>query len=262
MTVEEVLEIYEKEIAPVKLSDDFCAKYKMYDNSGIIINCGKPVTEILFSLDLSEKVVDLAVKDGCNLIITHHPAIYGGISRFDLNRSPQARAIAKCLKNDISVISMHLNSDAAPYGIDYHLMKGFGGENPRILCEIEGGGYGRLYDIPPVDCDALVRMVADTFNTNRFECFGVFKDRIKRVASFCGAGCDDNTIAFAVDGGADLFVSSDMKHHQIAQLVESGIAVIQLTHYSAEAYGFEEIYYKVKDKIPAQSYFYHDGRTA
>ena len=133
MTVEEVLEIYEREIAPVKLSDDFCAKYKMYDNSGIIINCGKPVESVLFSLDFSEKAVDLAVSDGCNLIITHHPAIYGGISRLDVIKNPQARAIAKCLKNDVSVISMHLNSDVAPLGIDHYLMEAFGGTNPRVL---------------------------------------------------------------------------------------------------------------------------------
>ena len=71
MTVEEVLEIYEREIAPVKLSDDFCAKYKMYDNSGIIINCGKPVESVLFSLDFSEKAVDLAVSDGCKIGRAH-----------------------------------------------------------------------------------------------------------------------------------------------------------------------------------------------
>lgn len=262
MTVEEVLEIYEREIAPVKLSDDFCAKYKMYDNSGIIINCGKPVESVLFSLDFSEKAVDLAVSDGCNLIITHHPAIYGGISRLDVIKNPQARAIAKCLKNDVSVISMHLNSDVAPLGIDHYLMEAFGGTNPRVLCNIEGGGYGRLYKIMPITPDGLVRRVADFFKTNRFECFGVLKDRIETVASFCGAGCDDNTIAFAIESGADIFVSSDIKHHQIAQLVESGIAVVQLTHYSAEAYGFEEIYFKLNDKLPVDSFFFFDDRLA
>ena len=133
MTVEEVLELLEREVAPVKLSDDFCAKYKMYDNSGIIINCGREVTGALFSLDLSEEAVRRAKESGLNLIVTHHPAIYGGISRFDLKNNAHARALAECIKHDISVISMHLNFDAAPSGIDYHLMKGLGGEEKGAL---------------------------------------------------------------------------------------------------------------------------------
>ena len=35
-----------EEVAPVALSDEFCKKYKMYDNSGIIINCGTEIAEI------------------------------------------------------------------------------------------------------------------------------------------------------------------------------------------------------------------------
>ena len=70
MTVEDIFSILEREVAPVKLSDDFCAKFKMYDNSGIIINCGVPVTGALFALDLSENAVSKAEELGFNLIIT------------------------------------------------------------------------------------------------------------------------------------------------------------------------------------------------
>ena len=140
MTVEEVFGLLEKSVAPVKVSDDFCAKFKMYDNSGIIINCGEKVSGALFSLDLSEAAADKAAELGYNLIVTHHPAIYGGISRFDLTSSAQSRALAKCIKNGVSVISMHLNFDAAPQGIDYYLMRGLGGENAKVLAQVEGGG--------------------------------------------------------------------------------------------------------------------------
>ena len=61
MTVGQALALYENKVAPVKVSDDFCAKYKMYDNSGVIIDCGKEVTGVLFTLDLSEAAVKLAV---------------------------------------------------------------------------------------------------------------------------------------------------------------------------------------------------------
>lgn len=260
MTVEEMLALLEQSVAPVRLSGDFCAKYKMYDNSGIIINCGQPVTGALFSLDLSEAAAERAIWLGYNLIVTHHPAIYGGISRVDIENSAQSRAIATCLKHGVSVISLHLNFDAAPQGIDYHLMRGLGGEKGEVLCGVEGGGYGRVYPVPEQTLTQLVQHIKTAFSTERIIFYGEDNKTINSVASFCGAGCDDDTIAFAKLKHADAFVSSDLKHHQIAELVESGIAVIQLTHYSAESYGFNKIYQSVKTKLELPSSIFTDVR--
>lgn len=262
MTVEEVFSYLERSVAPVKLSDDFCAAYKMYDNSGIIINCGKPVTGALFSLDLSEAAVEEAVKLGYNLVVTHHPAIYGGVSRFDLANIPQSRALATCLKHGISVISMHLNLDAAPRGIDYYLMRGLGGTDGKVLCKIQDGGYGRVYEIAPITIEEFLKNIEKNFNTRRAVCHGDNSGTVKKVASFCGAGCDENSIAFAKAEKADAFVSSDLKHHQICELVESGITVVQLTHYSAEAYGFKRVYEDIKDGLSVPSSLFFDGRFA
>ena len=53
-------------------------------------------------------------------------------------------------------------------------------------------------------------------------------------------------IYFAKAQGVDVMISADYKHHFIAQALEMGVAVIVLTHYSAEAYGFEKYYEKVR----------------
>ena len=220
-------EIFDKleTIAPVALSNEFCAKFKMYDNSGIIIDCKEDIKGALFSLDLSFKAIEEAKKRGFNLIVTHHPAIFGGISRISADD-----LIGTCLKCGISVISMHLNFDAAPCGIDYHLMRGLGGEKAEILDEIQGGGYGRVYSVKEVKFGELESAVCKNFNTQRALFYGDKEKKIKKVASFCGAGCNNEAIAFAKCHGADAFVSSDMKHHEIAALIEKGINVIHLTH--------------------------------
>lgn len=262
MTVEEAFNLLETQVAPVKVSDDFCAKYKMYDNSGIIINCGGNVSGALFSLDLSEAAAKRAVELGFNLIVTHHPAIYGGISRFDLLNCAQSRALAICLKNGISVISMHLNFDAAPQGIDYFLMHGIGGAEAKVLAQVEGGGYGRVYSICPRTMPQLTQDLQKIFNTNRIIVHGDMQGEISKVASFCGAGLDDSAIAFAKAEKVDAVVSSDLSHHRISELVESGIAVIQLTHYCAENYGFNQIYQNVKTKLQIPSSYFCDERFA
>lgn len=258
MTVEEVFNILEKDVAPVALSNEFCATCNGYDNSGIIVNCGNAVTGVLFALDLSEVAVAEAVKKGYNLIVTHHPAIYGGISRIDVTSTPQSRAIAKCVQCGISVISMHLNFDAAPQGIDYYLMKGLGGEVCSVMCALHGGGYGRAYSVSATPVVLFVENVAKEFNTQRAVYHGDKNIVVKKVASFCGAGCDEAAISFAKSNCCNLLVSSDLKHHQITELVESGIGVLQLTHYCSEVYGLNRIYNKLKESITPSSFFFDE----
>lgn len=262
MTVEEVLHILEERIAPVSLSDEFCAKYKMYDNSGIIINCANKVSGALFSLDFSEETVKKAIEKGYNLIVTHHPAIYGGISRIDITQSPKARAIEKCINSGISVISMHLNFDAAPKGIDYYLMQGLGGKDCKVCAPVSGGGYGRVYDVKPMPIDEFLKKVNAEFKTHRAVYYGDENIIVSKVGSFCGAGFDDTNMNFTIENNCNLFVSSDLKHHEICELVERGVGVLHLTHYCAESYGFMRIYENIKENINLPSSFFFDERFA
>ena len=248
-------EIFKKleEVAPVALSDEFCRKYRMYDNSGIIIDCKEEINGALFSLDLSFKAINEAKKRGFNLIVTHHPAIFGGISRISADDT-----IGTCLKSGISVISMHLNFDSAPNGIDYHLMRGLGGEEAEILDDVQGGGYGRLYGVKEIKFSELERTVCGNFNTKRALFYGDGNKPVKKIASFCGAGCNNEAINCARRGGADVFVSSYMKHHEIAALIGMGINVIHLTHYSAENYGFNKIYTQLSSALSIPTAYFAD----
>ncbi|MDE6597064.1 MAG: Nif3-like dinuclear metal center hexameric protein [Clostridia bacterium] len=225
----------------------------MYDTSVIIIDSGNDINGALFSLDLSTNAVKEAKARGYNLIVTHHPAIYGGISRICAND-----AVAQCVKEGISVISMHLNFDAAPEGIDYHLMKGLGGDKAEILSPVTGGGYGRAYEIYSIAFSEYVEKIKSTFSSQRVLAYGEEKS-IKKVASFCGAGYDDNAMNFAVAQKVDLFVSSDLKHHEITALLTRGLNVIHLTHYSAENYGFNKIYLKIREELKVPSAYFCDG---
>ena len=78
MRLSEIYKILD-EIAPKALSDEYCAKYGAYDNSGILVDVGEDVTSILFTLDLTNASIAHAKEIGANLIVTHHPVIYGKI---------------------------------------------------------------------------------------------------------------------------------------------------------------------------------------
>ena len=125
MTLNDVYKIAD-EIAPKALSDALCSKYGMYDNSGVLVDTGKSVDGILFSLDFSLGAIAAAIKAKRRLIVTHHPAIYGKIGNLVGGESSHGvrdvlgtgGKLIQAIENGISVLSMHLNLDCADGGID------------------------------------------------------------------------------------------------------------------------------------------------
>ena len=134
-------------LAPFALSAEYVARFGARDNSGIIVDLGEEIAGVLFSLDLSLAAVAEAKRAGANCIVTHHPAIWDAPRRITPEDTP---ALQRCLREGISVISAHLNLDAAEGGIDEWMMRGLGGKTPLACMEqLQGGAYGRVYDVPP-----------------------------------------------------------------------------------------------------------------
>ena len=267
-------EIYKiaNELAPKTFSDAYCAAYNAYDNSGVLVDTGEDIHGVLFTLDLTFAAIDKAIALGANLIITHHPAMYGKINhaRIDADDLTE-RKMLKCIRNGISVISMHLNLDCAPNGIDESLASGICDSamaiNPQegvltrclsIMDKVEDAGYGRAYNVQETTLSALVAQMKTTFETNRILVYGDGDKSIHRVASFCGAGADDKAVVFAKKEGVQAIVSSDFKHHVLTAAVESGLAVIVLTHYASENYGFKKYYKKIRQQMEIPCEYHTD----
>ena len=242
--------------APKALSDEYCRLFNAYDNSGILIDLGKEVHGALFSLDLTLDAIAKAEELGADVIVTHHPAIYGKIGRLDIADVSVGKKLLLCAEKGISVISMHLNLDCAKDGIDENLMLGIcrsAGAGmrstekncPQIMHKFENGGYGRAYDITPVSLGELKKGMEKEFSSSRLQIYGDEKKEIRRAASFCGAGADEEAVEFAVKSGADVMVSSDFKHHVLFYAREMGVAVLAITHYASENYGFKKYYEKI-----------------
>ena len=71
--VQQVLEILEQ-IAPPELA---CS----WDNVGLLVDAGRPVTSIMTALDITADVVRDAAESGCELIVSHHPVIFDPLRR-------------------------------------------------------------------------------------------------------------------------------------------------------------------------------------
>ena len=243
---------------PKKLSDVYVKNFGAHDNSGVLIDTGDDITGMVFSLDLSGGAIAAAKARGANLIVTHHPAIFFPVSALNVQDASGARLVS-CLRAGICVISMHLNLDFAPEGTDYHLAKGIGGQDVSDTYEnIDGGAYGRVYDVRRQSFADFCAHVSKEFHTGRLLSYGA-EGEISRAASFCGAGVDGGAIRFAKEHGADVIVSSDVKHNYICDILESGMRLVVLTHYASENYGFKKIYQKIGDKLGVPAYYHEDG---
>lgn len=254
MRLKTIYEIVDR-IAPFALSREYIEKYGMHDNSGIQLDCGEEITKILYSLDLSARAVERAKEIGADCIFTHHPAVFTPL--YSLSAHGTGKHVLACARAGISVISAHLNLDCARDGIDESLMHGLGGaREEKLMHALTGGGYGRVYPVAEKTASAFVEEIEKTFLTKRVLCYG--NRPVKRVASFCGAGMDGESVAFAIENGADTIVTSDQKHHLLLEAKEAGLNVILLTHYAAEHYGFQKFYQKIKEALPIGHEFFTD----
>ena len=248
--------------APKALSDEYCRKYDGYDNSGILVDGGKEVHKILFSLDFSGAALDTAEREGADLLVTHHPAVYAKIGSI-LSSDPQGKNLHRAIGGGISVISMHLNFDCAAEGIDEWFMRAAGGKaGGGEICErltAPGCGYGRVFDLAPLSAAALAERTAKALSAKRVWCYGGEKP-VQRAAVFCGAGGSEACVRHAAAAGADCILSADFKHHAVCLALEYGLSVVQFTHYASENYGFHRIYRTVKERLDAECRYFSDER--
>lgn len=104
-----------------------------WDNSGL--QTGDPGMEIssaLVALDVTEAVVEEAVRTGSNLILSHHPLIFSGIRKIT-GRSSTERIIMNSIRNNIAIYSAHTNLDMVSNGVSKKMALKLGLENISVL---------------------------------------------------------------------------------------------------------------------------------
>lgn len=124
------------------------AYQESYDNSGLL--CGdldKTIQKAVVSLDITENVIDEAISEGCDLIISHHPLTMNGFKKLT-GRSEPERCLVKAVKNDVAIYSGHTNFDSIEGGVSSKLAEKLGLQNCRILSADKGSVMKLVTFIP------------------------------------------------------------------------------------------------------------------
>jgi dinuclear metal center YbgI/SA1388 family protein len=129
---------------------------EQYDNTGLITgDADWECTGIICSLDATEEVVKEAISKKCNLIVAHHPIVFGGLKKIN-GKNYIEKTIIAAIKNDIAIYAIHTNLDNVIEGVNGKMAAMLGLKNISILSSKEGT-LKKLFTFVPVDKAAQVR---------------------------------------------------------------------------------------------------------
>ena len=200
-----------------------------YDNSGLLV--GNPVAEVsgvVFALDVSHAVIDEAIGNGANLIVTHHPLMFSPVKRL-LENDFESALICRLIRAGISLISAHTNLDQSPGGINDTLAEVIG------LTDVTGEGFLRVGAVAqPMSAADLAAHI----NRRLGDVVRIMGDPqriISRVGLCSGSGSDEWAAAAAM--GAQAFLTGEAKHHHALAASASGVVILEAGHHATEEPG-------------------------
>ncbi len=203
-----------------------------WDNSGFAVgNEHSDVSSLLIGFDCTPDLVDEAIAVGADMIVTHHPLIFGGVKKIS-DSNAIGRAIIKAIKNDIVVYACHTNMDKVLNGVSGTLAAEIGLKNIGILdVQSDGNGLGVIGELPvaqyPEDflADIKKKLGLQVIRSSQ-----PLSRPIKKVA-LCG-GSGRSLIAEAIKAGADLYITGDVSYHDF--YCPDGFMVADIGHYESE----------------------------
>ena len=235
-TVHEVVAAIER-LAPLPYAQD-------WDNVGLLVEPPgtRVVGTVFLAVDLNEAVFEEALDEGADFLIVYHPPIFGGLSRMRLN-DPMQNLLLQAIQRGIPIHSPHTALDAAQGGLNDWLLEAFGRvEHCRPIAPYideepsQGVGAGRVARlVEPMSLAGAVERIKAHLELGHVRVaegarHGDPGAIVHEVAVCPGAGGS----LFEGLHGPDLFLTGEMRHHDVLAKVASGASVVVCDHTNTE----------------------------
>jgi dinuclear metal center YbgI/SA1388 family protein len=220
-----VRELYEKLSAriPEELSES-------WDNDGIMC-CSddyREVERVLVALDVTDEVVDYAIDNGFDVIISHHPLVFKPISSVNPDNHI-SRKLIKLIKADVSVLSFHTRADKVRGGVNDCLAR------LLQLADVEPFGEGDLGRIGHLEAETSLEEFAERVKSALGIDRLIASDARNPVYTVALVGGDGKSyVDEARDIGADTYISGRIGYNVMEEAEELGINLIEAGHYATE----------------------------
>ena len=217
-----------------------------YDNVGLLV--GDPeadVSKVVLTLDCTMKAVEYAKSVGAELIISHHPLIFGGIDNV-LADKHDGRIISTLIKNDIALIASHTNLDMTDEFGNRAISEALGAESIELIPEVPCGHW--FTNNKPRKLSEYAVYARDCIGSS-----GVISisdgDRLVSKVFVQGGSFDEDSVPYILDAGIDTVISGEIKHHICVLFEEYGVSTLILGHSATE-----QIYLPVFSKLLEQKF--------
>lgn len=221
-----------------------------WDNVGLLVGrAEKEVKKIYVALDATEDVIDAAISQDADMLITHHPMIFSPIKQIT-DENFIGRRVVKLLQHDISYYAMHTNYDVLGMAkLSGNILGLCDAKVLEVTDEDKMEGIGRVgyltEEITLKECSELVK---EKFDLEGVKVFGDMKKLVKRVAISPGSGKHMTELAIA--NGADVFITAEIDHHEGIDSVDRGTAIIDAGHYGLEHIFIHDISEYLRERLP------------
>lgn len=211
-----------------------------WDNPGFQAGrADKEIRKVLVALDATDEVVEQAVREHADLLVTHHPLIFKPLSLVN-DQNFISRRIVRLLQADICYIAMHTNFDIAP-GCMADLAAARLGIQPECPLEVTGEadgvpvGIGKVGTLPgAMTVEELAAYVKERFGLPFVTVYGTeaVKEPVTRIAVSPGSG--GSMVGPAIRQQVQVLITGDIGHHDGIDAAARHMAVIDAGHYGIE----------------------------
>ena len=225
-----------------------------------------PVRRIRLAVDAVADTVDEALERGDDLLIAHHPLLLRGVTSIAEDRYKGA-LLARLIRAGCALIAAHTNADVVDTGTSAVLAERLGLEGLVPIAPGEGGGIGRVGALPAaVPLGRLAGRLAELLpaTASGVRVAGTYEREIRTVAVCAGAG--DAYLSHPAVVGADLYVTSDLRHHPASEareraLLGAGPALVDVSHWASEWLWLDRAADELRALLPDVTVSVSDLRT-
>jgi dinuclear metal center YbgI/SA1388 family protein len=211
-----------------------------WDAVGLV--CGDPaesVDRVLFAVDPTAAVVDEAIETGAQLLVTHHPLLLTPVHGVPAD-DPKGRLVHRLIRAGAGHFVAHTNADRAPgSGVNDALAAVLGLTDPVPLEPVPGDPRAGLGRVGRLAAPMTLRQFAGHAAAVLPATVGgvrVAGDVDRRVTTVAVCGGSGGSLAdAAARAGADVLLTSDLKHHPVSEMIDSGgLALCDVGHFASE----------------------------
>ncbi len=234
------------ELAPFRLAEE-------WDNVGLLV--GDPaalVTGILVALDVTPSVLVEAKRQGCNLIVAHHPLLFHPLAQIRAD-DPTAALVMQAIVADVAVIACHTNLDKVDAGVNGALASALGLQRWDALERTADGGegFGLIGDLAvPVEGAAFIHRIGQALGCRVVRVAGPVPEQVARVAACGGSG--SSLARLAQERGADIYCCGEVKH-DVGRWAETvGFCIVDAGHWATEQVVVRPLAARLEQRLAAR----------